>query len=453
MVTPECLSDEDVEAEGFVKHQCNGEYDLTISLELDPPFGAPITLGKTVTVLPVNESTYENPLVAVCCTDITDAPGWCEGAASCATPHQDACWQDHLAHICRGVGPWLRKIADEQPAGSLKRSAIHKAGDALAVSLRQECFDHFWSDTPDELSEQDFCDEEFDGLFTHTSWEPTDTWQSCSFGFCAVVSDVKVELETSSLDGMVVPPPAEPEECSSPFTNAGEIPPFPESGTPSGPWRTLLSAVSADVSGPEWKGKDIEGSGSFGTSSTLRAAVISSDLVIFDWRLEEHEATTVGTSSVSSDVSHFKAELMGDVTATTAPNNRYELAAGDAMFNLSATVDGRASSVQAKNSTTLLLEIVSPGTSGCPSQATSCLLSPSFEVEYIDPDNETWLLEVGAGVWPEGLVAEWQAEPGGQHEGLQARGCACSSNQSGHRVAVLLFLALVALRRRRSSGR
>jgi hypothetical protein len=204
------------------------------------------------------------------------------------------------------------------------------------------------------------------------------------------------------------------------------------------------------VSGPEWEEEEIEGSGSFGTASTMRAAAIASDLVLYDWRLEEHAATTVGTSSVSSEVSHFKVELMGDVTAVAAPNNRYELAAGDAMFNLSATVDGRASSVQAKNSTTLLLELVSPGTNGCPSQAMSCLLSPAFEIEYVDPEEETWLLEVGAGIWPAGLVSEWQAEEGIRDEGLEGRGCACSTNQGGQGSGALVFVLLLAFRQRSS---
>lgn len=73
-----------------IKHQCSIEYDLDIQFTVDPPFGSPFTHTQSITAQTGNDSTYEHPMVAVCCSDVTDEPDW-SIADSCNFPHHRAC--------------------------------------------------------------------------------------------------------------------------------------------------------------------------------------------------------------------------------------------------------------------------------------------------------------------------------------------------------------------------
>jgi MYXO-CTERM domain-containing protein len=167
---------------------------------------------------------------------------------------------------------------------------------------------------------------------------------------------------------------------------------------------------------------------------------------VFNWTLTSGAATTVGTPSVTSSVSQFKVKLMGDAIAVPAPDNKFKIGPGNALFDLSAVVDGEASSVQAKNSTSIYMQFVNAGVAGCPSQATNCLLTASFDIEYVDPDERTWVLDIdGPGIWAAGLVS-----PAHSVKEAESGGCGCrSGTTTGAGSLFLLGILGIAGRRRR----
>jgi MYXO-CTERM domain-containing protein len=106
--------------------------------------------------------------------------------------------------------------------------------------------------------------------------------------------------------------------------------------------------------------------------------------------------------------------------------------------------------VQATNSTSIFMQFVNAGVAGCPSQATKCLLTASFDIEYEDPDERTWVLDVGGtGIWAAGLVSPAHAAKD------ESSGCGCSGGERTAGAGSLLLLGLlgIAARRRPASAR
>lgn len=397
---PFCL-DKQSSIKSGIRHQCGGEYDLTVSFTIDPGTQSSYTVPLFNNVMPGNESSYEDPFVSVCCSDVTEAPGWCPGGAdTCDTVHQRFCYSALVAHICYGVGPWLRTYAIQNDGFNDLPGLVREGGDWAAGDGRQECYDHFWNDPPDEFYEEDFCVAGYDGFFQHTPWEPNKSWS----GLVGEVRDLKVELRTKAGPTFVIPPPTSgAEECSAAPSGADGIPPFPESSPPFGAWLTTLDPIPVDAIGPEWNGQQIAGLGLFSTDSLIRAATVEDDLVIFNWSMVSDGPTTIGTSTAIADVGKFKVELIGQIVAPPRGGGTYFLDSGQAMFNLSADVNGVTSAVQATNATEMALTVVTGGVSACPSWASYCIHTEALTVEYEDPDDDVWELLVDEAWWPNPL--------------------------------------------------
>jgi hypothetical protein len=193
-------------------------------------------------------------------------------------------------------------------------------------------------------------------------------------------------------------PPNPAESCELPNGNNGETPPFSLPG-PSGIIVSPTAPVPIDVVGPMLEKESIRGAGEFGTNSFLRWHTRSSkELEVERWTMVEDAPTTVGTSSFTASVDHFKLDLLGPHTAV-ATSGGWQLGAGDAFFNLIATIDGAGSNVQATNATPIELYTVAGGVEACPTRVGSCLVSGPFTIGYEDVLGQTWTLDVPTTMW------------------------------------------------------
>lgn len=73
---------------------------------------------------------------------------------------------------------------------------------------------------------------------------------------------------------------------------------------------------------------------------------------------------------------------------------------GSATFNLAASTAGIGYSVPALNSSDIDFHTIASGVGDCPSNVnTACLVSSTFDVEYIDATSENWVLTVDEITW------------------------------------------------------
>lgn len=390
-----------------VKHLCDITYDLDIALTVDPFFGSNYSEGHSVvgvqTVAP--PSTYEHPFVSACCTDITEHPSW-PVADTCALPHQMACMSDLIEHVCHAPGTWLLKLANNGIGIGNGEMAIEAAAedfmygyttDMEGNNLRQQCINHFMKG-PDDLIEANLCGEDFVGGFDHEPFSPGVSWTYLG----NTVFDVTITLRSSFATGGVEPPPTPAETCSNPPDNNGEVPPFSHPGSLGG-FVVPVDGVPVEVYGPEFDDEYIEGAGDFGTDSRMHRYVKATspyNLVIDQWVMYEDAASMVGTPSVSATVDGFKLELVGANTGASDGLGGWSIAAGGAIFNLSASIGGLGYSVPTMNDTDIDFHEVSSGADDCPAGLPSpCLVSSAFSIDYTDLDAGVWTLEMPEITW------------------------------------------------------
>ncbi|MBV1862530.1 MAG: hypothetical protein KUG77_29175 [Nannocystaceae bacterium] len=72
-----CYVDDDNSHENGVVQWCNGEYEFDLDFTFNSLAGgnSPYSYSYSSTIQLVKDSTYDKPLVAACCTDVTDVPG------------------------------------------------------------------------------------------------------------------------------------------------------------------------------------------------------------------------------------------------------------------------------------------------------------------------------------------------------------------------------------------
>jgi hypothetical protein len=381
-----------------VKHLCKLEYTLDVTFTVTPlgigggpPFEVPIMSAPVQTL---NESTYEHPLVAVCCTDVTEHPDW-EFEDSCRYEHHRWCMSDFLDHVCLAPGNWLEALASEYTGQG--QEAIEAAAKWLREN-RQACYNHFWTG-PDDLLNADYCDAQFDGNFVHDPWEPGESFVFAVFGVPLFkVSDIIVEPRSNFGLYVPAPPPNPAEACEEPISNDGEAPPLSSPGS-TGSFHSPVTPVAVDVDGPELNQEPVTGVGEFGTGSVLQWYTNSSgELEIEYWRMTEHATTTVGTSSMAVAVSGFRLATVRHLRAGIIDGG-WELDAGSVVFDLSANVDGVSESVRALNSSPIELYTVAGGTDDCPTLVSSCLVSKPFTLSYVDVFDQTWTANVLTATW------------------------------------------------------
>jgi hypothetical protein len=374
-----------------VKHQCHLEYDLDVTFTVTPPVGEPFEVPLSAFAVQTGEdSTYEHPFVMACCTDIRDAEGW-PFEDTCDTQHHKACMSDFIQHVCNAPGNWLAAAADDFLGNG--QEAIEAAATWLNEH-KQECYDHFWLGQ-DLLFDANYCLPEFDGLFDHTPWEPSETFQYVVFdAVVAEVSNIVVAPRSSLGQHVPLEPPDTAEACSHPGSNDGETPPL-SSLEPVGGELAPVAPAPIEVEGPELDGEAVRGSGDVGTDSVLQWSRGDDAAVIERWVMTEAAATTVGTSAARADVQHFKLALVRPTKATGSQSG-WRIDPGSARFTLGATVDGHGSSVQATNSTSIELHAVDG--QACPRYGGSCLASSEFTIVYEDLGQQ-WKLRVPAITW------------------------------------------------------
>ena len=361
----------------LIRHQCSFEYDMELSYEFN---GSPA--GHAVgAVVAVNESSYEHPFVAACCTDVTEYPGY--DGNSCATPHQKACVSDLIEHLCAGPSSWMAEEA--VPLAE----PIFDAASIWFNQNRAACYSALWLQSG--LDSMDFCSELGSVELT---WSP-------SVSFESLVNELDNFELTVNLIGLdsnpVLEPPAEPLPCN-PMDNNGEIPPYSDPGQ-GGILGTASSNAVVSLTGPQWMGEVMTGQGTFDASSSqLRYEWAGSDVVLLEWAMFEAGPTTAGTSSISSTVDSFSLRLLQPVVAA-ANGGLYSVAAGDAHFHMQATVEGVGEFVGASNANTLSVYDVTPGNGGCPSTASACLRSRPFTIGYTDVWSDYWELDVPQLLW------------------------------------------------------
>ncbi len=390
-----CIFNED-NAEGLqgVKHQCSIEYDLDITMTIDPPVGGSFQHQLFATAQTGNDSTYEQPMVMACCTDVTGHPSW-PLDDSCPIVQHRACMSDFIEHICGAPATWLRAAANGLVGQG--GEALDGAADWFAAH-RNDCYAHFWSGD-DALHTANFCEPVFDAFFEHTPWEPGLTWEYQVAGITiASVSNISIAPRSAQGSHVPIAPPNPAEPCSDPASNNGISPPFPLPAM-AGPAMGLAANTAVVLAGPDFKGEPISGAGVLGPESQLLHELNQdNELVLGRWSLVGAQATTAGTPQLQLGVDGVRIELL-DAPPTRLRDGVWTISADTALFDLVATVEGVGSSVQAHAETDIQLHTIAPSVGGCPQGPDSCILSGSFTIGYDDESNRHWSLLVPPMTW------------------------------------------------------
>jgi hypothetical protein len=371
------------------RYECALEYDLTVRATVVPAVGTPFPVERSIFGLATaNEGSYEHPLVMACCGELAPVPN-----DTCTTDHHRACFSDHLSQACLAAAALLNALGEDLGTGG-GGLAVKDAAGNLRDAVN-DCYNHFWSG-PDDiagLTEADSCTVAHNQFFDHTPF----AGPGGTAGLVGV-ADVVVELSSRFGNNVVGPLPADPVVCESPGENDGDLPPLSEPGS-LGSFVAPTVPVQVDIVGPQWQGQTISGSGEFATTSSLhRRWASTSSLLIDELIMVEDSPTTVGTSSIHSDIGGYILRLEDPVTATLS-GKHYTVPSGAARFVLGATVDGQGNYLQSTNSQKIQFYTLSGGTAGCPSSVSQCLASRPFSIGYSDSFGGTWDLDVAGVVW------------------------------------------------------
>ena len=385
------LQDDSTYQDGVVQW-CNGEYEFDLDFDFNSLIGGNSAQSYSSQVQTTNDSTYDKPLVAACCTDVTDVPGWAPGDDTCALPHHEACYSDLVQQICNAIPAAL---ADFKSQNALNGDGVIEEARVWFKENRQACYDHFWEGS-DNLKGADYCASEFDVFYDHPNWEPgfsaSNNLASTSIG------NFSISLKSKLRDSVILTDHQEPlESCSGPVDNDGVLPPFSEL-VPGSIKAFATSNVGLDVSGPKWNGEVISGTADASSESWVGFRAGATDLTLDGWSMVEAASANIGTSTVSSKVRKFEVRLVGQHVAPD--DGRYfVLAKDEALFALGGVVDNESDYVTTKNSSAIEFYIRRPGSKGCPSATESCLVNKPFRLTYEDMLGQTWEVDVASMTW------------------------------------------------------
>lgn len=389
----ECALRDDTTIQDGVAQWCSAEYDIVFEFDFNSLAGGSqpyiFSLGA---VSSVNDSTYEKPLVAACCTDVTDVPGWAPGDDTCALPHHKACYSDLIQHICNGIPAALADFAHDNTFNGV---GVIEEAEMWFKNNRQACYEHFWAGS-DDLQGADYCSPAFDVFYDHPAWEPGQTWSSSVLG--TSIGNFSVSLSSKLNDSVIWTYHQEPlVSCEGPVDNEGVLPPFSELD-PTTVTGFATNAVGIDVSGPKWNGEVISGTANASTGSWVGFRAGATELILDGWSMVEAASTEVGTSTLSSKVRSFELKLVGQ--HVVAEDGRYfVLPSGDGLFALGGVVDDESDYVTTTNSTAIEFYLRRPGSKGCSSTTESCLVNKPFRLTYNDLLGQRWEVDVASMTW------------------------------------------------------
>lgn len=386
-----CYLQDDSSYQNGVVQWCNGEYELDLDFTFNSLAGGNSPQSYSSNVQLVNDSTYDKPLAAACCTDVTDVPGWAPGDDTCALPHHGACYSDLVQQICNVVPAFL---ADFENQNTFNGNGV--ITDAKKwFKNNQDCYDHFWEGS-DNLVGADYCTSAFDTFYVHPDWEPGNSWTNNTWN--TSIGNFSIGLRSKLKDSVVFTAHNEPlESCIGPADNDGVLPPFSEL-VPGSVKAFATSSVGLDVSGPEWNSEVISGTADASSESWIGFRAGATDLTLDGWSMVESATASIGTSTFSSKIKKFEVQLLGRHVAPDT-GRFFEFAKGEALFALGGAVDSESDYVTTTNSSRIELYVRQPGSGGCPSTADSCLVNKPFRLTYEDTLGQTWEVDVASMMW------------------------------------------------------
>ncbi len=387
-----CYLQDDSSYQNGVVQWCNGEYEFDLDFDFNPLVGGNSSENYSSNVQLVNDSTYDKPLVAACCTDVTDVPGWAPGDDTCALPHHGACYSDLVQQICNAIPAALADFKNEH---ALNGDGVIEEAREWFKNNRQGCYDHFWEGA-DSLKSADYCASLFDTFYTHPDWVPGVTFSNNLAN--TEIGNFSISLRSKLKDSVIFTAHQEPlESCVGPADNDGVLPPFSEL-VPGSVKAFATGTVGLDVSGPIWDGEVISGTADASSDSWVGFRAGATDLTLDGWSMLEAASADIGTSTVSSKVRKFEVRLVGQ--HVVPEDGRYfVLAKGDGLFALGGVVDEDSDYVTTTNSSAIEFYIRRPGSKGCPSLTESCLVNKPFRLTYEDMLGQTWEVDVASTTW------------------------------------------------------
>ncbi len=370
-----CLFEEEAPQYGL-KYQCAGYAWLTITVNSEDPrplnlyFGAPHEVDAT--------DSYEAPQVMACCPELD---------TSCFAPHEQACIVDLVEQGCKSISVALEELADDMPgiANALNKAALWVNQESSQIA----CLNAFLVDTGVATTEAT-CGTLLAGQLSGASW-------SFNPDTTNLVDDVKISISGAQI--LNVTPSSftdefTPDQCASSNDNDGVF--FLEVDPNAGDTKTKLSAGGVALSGPQVGGQPILGEATLSSASTSCAGSNCSHAA---WSVDAQEGrlhsmslyssgiNVVGTTGDSLSVDSFGVHLYAD-TVGVASKDGFTIAAGNALFVLSAEAMGGAYKLSARNSTPVQLRHVGDHWS-----------METFSIDYADEAGDIWSLAVGPTIW------------------------------------------------------
>lgn len=384
---------EPIDGVSGVKYQCSLEYDVMVGYHVNVGGGIDeYDRFPSSTAQSGNDSTYEHPSVAACCTELDELP-----EDSCMLPHHAACFVDLVQHACYSVEKMMQADAESIVVGDGHDAILHAA--TAVADLRVDCFRTLWLGGDETCDEGDVCAMDF-CTFAHDSFDDLPTWNagiSVVYGL-ATVSNIQMSLSTLLQGDVLVPLPDPADTCTDQHENDGVPPPSTSPGS-VGSFLSPVADVPIDVVGPEYGGEVIAGAGEFSQTSELhRYFPTTTSLAIDYWTMVEEGPTSIGTSVATAAVDAFQLQLVGPETFPLV-SGLYRLGAGAVLFSLEATVDGQGDAVMAHNKNTVAFYTVSGGVGSCPAGLPTCLVNRPFTIQYDDAFGDHWELDIPSTTW------------------------------------------------------
>lgn len=387
----ECALKDGTAIQDGVVQWCAATYNVAVNFDFNDVIGGSEPQTLSIQAQSQSDSTYDKPLVAACCTDVTDVPGWAPGDETCALPHHKACYSDLVEQVCNAIPAALGDFAHDNFLNG--QNIIEEAEDWFKNN-RQDCYDHFWIGS-DNFQGADYCS--FDGAYyDHPAWEPGQTWTNSTAG--TSIGNFSIALSSQLAFEAIVTNHQEPlESCNGPVDNNGVLPPFSELD-PTTVKGFATGAVGIDVSGPKWNDEVISGSARASTESWVGFRPGAVELTLDGWSMVEAATTDVGTSTVSGKVRNFEIRLLGQ-QVVPEQGRYFVLPSGGGLFALGGVVDEESDYVTTTNSTAIEFYLRRPGSKGCPSTTESCLVNKPFRLTYEDLLGQTWEVDVASTTW------------------------------------------------------
>jgi len=361
-----CYTENDELTNGYV-YQCEGSASITLEYDNGiEPFNIEFSSSKEFGN--AHEPYHLTP-VSACCNVLNEDIVFEE------TAHFDACHQDFAIFACSGIKNVLLQASQNDPSND---DDVANDLEVIIPNLLDvhTCAEFLY----DQIAPP--------GPSTGSSTETIQLAIAGNGTQTDSVTEVQAEIVWQIDDVYFPSDPNDELGCDSYQTNDdAQWSKDPE--TPD--FEGEAATIDVDLDGPTYLGGAVTATGRFSDSRVALSEVVNNR----EWRLEKmllptSTAITVGNSTATVRVERFRVELAMPTGNLTGDADDFTASAGDALFFVMGHGDGIPYAISVYNATDIEFSY-----NGFTGEWTS----NAFDLEFEDPDGDTWTLEIDSDSW------------------------------------------------------